>query len=1137
MISNKKENEVKYKDEDYIFQEYNEDAFKSFKQFLNTPEFKAEKGDTEMNYWENGGSFGLYKIPTDNVDQYFQYYDKCRINKLRLYYVERYHKEASLVHDYDIYQKDKTDCMNKFNIYKIVEETCKCLVELVDFSDIVNERSIYLIILKRHMVEWDEDKQAWKNGLHILIPSIRLEKASRKLFILKLKQRKNIEKDISKYLIPSEVNNLIDVAAAWVPQLLFGSAKKNKQPYLLNNIYKMNINSNGDFVIENDSELMTYNNNISSSEDNAANRDEHKINLALEFCSSVPGKYIKTHTYKLKRKYEQDLDRLNLKSQTREHRDDDEIDLCNMYNALNYLTISNHNAEYLKEVLDLLPKKFYDKYNLWFKVIYILANTCIVYKPLAKWFSRKSSKWQSSEYFDVKWNEAMHGQRYSLHVTHIYKWARKYNRDKFLKLDNDTAYRLVQKNAFDSIVEGALQHDHFAKLLDILLKNKYVSDSLDSANKKFLWYEFIFPEDKAKPGQLYKWAKIENPTNMYLYISEKIPNLIKQVMENIKNQMANAEDDKDKIKYYKTIIVNLRKSGRNLSCNTFREHVVKAASMRFLKPSFSKELNMHQLTFGVGNGVLLFKMDGSKPSLVKQFNDLKVSHYTETLYVPFDPEDPLTQKILLALRTAHPDDETDVYEYRMGFHASSLDNRPREALFFCGTGPGRNGKSFGSELHKNMLGDTYGRAMPVSFLTQPDGSADAASPVTMCLKVARYCMYSEGPACVAFYLPKIKRLTGGDTFSSRGLYAEEENFNPRCCHIAFSNHDFEIPVSDIAIWERIRYIIFPMVFKNEWDYDPTDKYQRIKDRSLNPEFIQRSDVKSRYLSIMSFYHMKLMHHWDGVVDKIPHPTVEQTTMNFRIEQDTITRFAQMHLIKVSPNDSDALSSPPSIRLLTIAKKYAIWFSTNIKEKSNLNIGFIKKTIGESIFKKYIETVHGIKFLKSGYRLKESEVEPLQKGEKMVIQLENKKTDTSVHNKKNAYYKPETPLEFLDRVKREWAELEEWDKQVKSKENSINVYDDYEDEGEDSDDEKYDKIDTNQNESVAKAKDNKYFNVSESVISDILAGNTPYKNQQNNDPLSGDEYIIIRSDDDDEDQSDTEPVYTASDPSVAMLAWL
>lgn len=1111
ILSLSKKNEIKYSDDEIVFQNFNELSMKELKDFLKNPEFKAVKGDKEMNYWSVGGTFGLYKLPVDSIEKFFKLYDNCRINGLRLNFMER-QSNGGIFHDFDIYQKDQKDCLTATIIYKIIQEICEVCKEMINFSNIIGDRVIHIPITKRPLVEWDEDKKAWKNGLHIYIPSIKLEdKTSRQLILINMKKRKIIEDIVGKYVIDSEVSNIIDIASAWVPPLLFGSAKPGKEPYILNNIYKMIIDQSGDYILQNDTELITYNNeqialksksatkkkktnNDNDDNDNDNDEDEYKtkqitkINLSQEFSTTCPSKYIESHSYKLKASYNQDIDRMRLKASTRENRDDDETDLVNMYNALSYLTISDHNAEYIKDILDMLPKKYYDKYTLWFKVIYILANTCVLYKPLAKWFSRKSSKWQSSEQFDSKWEEALYGQRYSLHITHLYKWARKYNKTKYIELDKSSAYRLVHNNSFDPIIEGDLQHDHFAKILDILLKNKYVSDSADKSNKKFLWYEFIFPDSKSRPGQVYKWAEIENPTNMYIYISEHIPNLMKQVMETIKNQMKNVEE-KELRNYYKKIVSNLQKAGRKLSNNTFREQVVKSASMRFLKPNFAKELNQHEYTIGVGNGILKLSSVGALPTLVKQYNDLNVSHYTETMYVEFDPNDPVTQKILLALRTRHPNDHTDVYEYVMGYHAASIDHRPRAHLMLLINGPGRNGKSFGSELHKNMLGDTYGRAMPVTMLITEESGPGAADPVLLCTKDARYCMYSEGPKCVSLYTPRVKRMTGGDTQTARQLYSGDvEQFNPRCHHVAFSNFDFEINESGFAIWERVRYVLFPMTFKSEHDYNPADPYQRILDHSLNDVFVQKAETKAKYLSIMVFYHMKLMHHYGGLVDKIPHPTVRKMTMQFQIEQDTIAKFAQQHLVRMAPGAKDDSDTEPPMRSITLTKKYISWYSSNIKEKSNLQPGYIEKTIKESLFKKYLKDSHGVYFLKKGYRIRESEVEALQEGETMEISLSN--GDENIDSSKENYFKSETPLEFLERVKQEWEVLKIHNQKIKASANGINEYDDFNEEGDISDPEDIDDS-SNPTESLANISKSTTFQMDGGVLDDILRGKTPY----------------------------------------------
>jgi phage/plasmid-associated DNA primase len=97
--------------------------------------------------------------------------------------------------------------------------------------------------------------------------------------------------------------------------------------------------------------------------------------------------------------------------------------------------------------------------------------------------------------------------------------------------------------------------------------------------------------------------------------------------------------------------------------------------------------------------------------LIQGAHDYPISLYSETVYKPFNPRDPMTKKLMITLRNLFPDDEPDTFEFVMHYIASGLDAKKKESLILFLIGNGSNGKSFLLELVKNTMGEDYAKKM------------------------------------------------------------------------------------------------------------------------------------------------------------------------------------------------------------------------------------------------------------------------------------------------------------------------------------------------------------------------------------------------------------------------------------------
>jgi hypothetical protein len=198
-----------------------------------------------------------------------------------------------------------------------------------------------------------------------------------------------------------------------------------------------------------------------------------------------------------------------------------------------------------------------------------------------------------------------------------------------------------------------------------------------------------------------------------------------------------------------------------------------------------------------------------------------------------------------------------------------------------------NGKSFLAEMIKSVLG-TYGKKMPLSFLTDSRGKASGADPSLMDLKIARLAYYSESNKNEVLNTAKLKEVTSQETLSGRGLYEKQSQFRPVCHHMVTTNYSFSIKTTDHGIWRRIVTYEFKMIFTA--NPDPNNKYEQKENTKFAQEFTYNPEIKKAFLSILVEYYRDLYRNHGGSLKNIMKPTIDKETSEYRNKEDVMNRF-------------------------------------------------------------------------------------------------------------------------------------------------------------------------------------------------------------------------------------------------------
>jgi phage/plasmid-associated DNA primase len=268
-----------------------------------------------------------------------------------------------------------------------------------------------------------------------------------------------------------------------------------------------------------------------------------------------------------------------------------------------------------------------------------------------------------------------------------------------------------------------------------------------------------------------------------------------------------------------------------------------------------------------------------------------------------------------------------------------------------------NGKSFLAEMIKSVLG-TYGKKMPLSFLTDSRGKASGADPSLMDLKIARLAYYSESNKHEVLNTAKLKEVTSQETLSGRGLYEKQSQFRPVCHHMVTTNYNFSIKTTDHGIWRRIVTYEFKMLFTP--NPDPTNKYEKKENTKFAQEFTYNPEIKKAFLSILVEYYKDLHKNHGGSLKNIMKPTIDKETTEYRNKEDVINRFIDDVCI-YSPGNKTCISE--------LIDKYENWYEYNV-DKSTIPIkSEIHKQLLNSKLIKYVEKTQSNIILKN-IRIKE-----------------------------------------------------------------------------------------------------------------------------------------------------------------------
>ena len=210
--------------------------------------------------------------------------------------------------------------------------------------------------------------------------------------------------------------------------------------------------------------------------------------------------------------------------------------------------------------------------------------------------------------------------------------------------------------------------------------------------------------------------------------------------------------------------------------------------------------------------------------------------YTTTGYdYNSTPDKDIISNIFKFLRDIQKDEEN--YKYNLDVMTSCLIGRNIFQEIYFKTGSGANGKSTEQNLYAHAFGKYAGQPN-AEVLTKPSKGANETSELHN-TKGKRVLFLQEPDSSNKLVISRVKKLTGGDKLSVRGLYCNPTEFYPQFKMIVGLNDMIQFSKIDGGIQRRTRVITYDYRFVDE----PQNEGQKLKDGTLEDKF--KDDVRYR----------------------------------------------------------------------------------------------------------------------------------------------------------------------------------------------------------------------------------------------------------------------------------------------------
>ena len=485
----------------------------------------------------------------------------------------------------------------------------------------------------------------------------------------------------------------------------------------------------------------------------------------------------------------------------------------------------------------------------------------------------------------------------------------------FLKLDNILFFNIFRKIYISQSIFNCecLTHDVIGLALYNLLFLDYFY-----CGKTNTWYHY-------KNNILEKDIK-----NNYFKqsVTDKFIPAFTLIIDHIRN--TNEMEEKEK----NTHIFNYQRVIKKMQSNDFLSQCIVIAAKYFRTENLNLYLNSNNCLISVNNCVI---------ETIQELNITIPRHSIQEDYITYksnakydknmSEDDPNMQILLKWLHQLFPDE--DLYEYVIKLCSAFLVGKNVIKKFIIFSGKSNGGKSSFCKLLEKTFGMYY-TTVSSSFLDKNiNSNSSGPSPELMKLKNMHITVVPEADNSSTLSTNKIKKFTGGDTFTARNCYSDGEilfltTFFILCCNTIPSLDEI-----DDAITNRLQIVPFISVYKEGVE---DDYINRIFKRNNNFDTDILPNLITPFLSLLVKYYPKFSSEGLGNV-KI----IDDYTKAYFMKTDLYLIYTSEILETADSNEFVSVSD--------IFPIFSSWFITNYPSVKKPNKQFfiteMNRVLGEN----------------------------------------------------------------------------------------------------------------------------------------------------------------------------------------------
>ena len=230
--------------------------------------------------------------------------------------------------------------------------------------------------------------------------------------------------------------------------------------------------------------------------------------------------------------------------------------------------------------------------------------------------------------------------------------------------------------------------------------------------------------------------------------------------------------------------------------------------------------------------------------------------------------------------------DREMIEFALQLFGYFMTGHTNDRSFYFLWGTAHNGKSALVEIMGKILGDFYTPTTVELFMKQSrDVNPHNATPALMSLKGRRLCSGSEAEACQRLDENMIKRLTGDDSVTGRGLFQKQKTFR-MFAKLLITTNELPIYRSYVsAMKERVKLIPFLASFvqRDQRDFNDPRQFER------DWQFVE--DLRTIHLDEVFTLLVRGAMRWYANDMKLHYPTICNTVLGQQnVQNDHLGRF-------------------------------------------------------------------------------------------------------------------------------------------------------------------------------------------------------------------------------------------------------